>query len=250
MMIASMIAMLRNIRLVELEQVLSLGPVEAINNAPLRANNPLLRKPHGSRLLIVDDSSSPNAVTMNLIKTKLADYPDVYYGAVYGSPDSKVLDFCYAKLPQPRMFEWNFFRHFLLTECLLDLDGVICEDYINNRPETDRDPSFYKHLAEAKPLYLPAYRVKGIVTSRLERYRKETEDWLQRHGVEYGYLSMNPSSSPEERRMLCNHAEYKAKAYQADGTAKLFIESCWKQALSIKRLTDKPVLCIETMNLV
>lgn len=248
-MVASMISMLRNIRLICYEALLN-DPAMAIVNAPIRANNPLLRKPHGNRILLVDDSSSPNAVTMTLAKTKLEGHTDIFYGAVYGSPDSKVLDFCYKTIPLPRMFEWNFFRHHSLNYCLLDLDGVICEDYVNERPETDKDPAFYRHLEEAKPLYLPAYKVKGIVTSRLERYRKETEAWLERHGVEYGFLSMNPSSSPEERRMLCNHAEYKAKVYAAEPEAMLFIESSLRQAQAIKLKTKRPVLCIETMNLV
>ena len=246
---ASMIAMLRNIRMVDLDQLIQ-NPDTAVANAPLRSNNPLLRKPVGNRVLIVDDSSSYHGVTVTDLREKLANRKDTFFGAVYGSPGSNKLDFCYKEIPHPRMFEWNFKRNFLLGQCLLDMDGVICKDYVNRRPETDRDPEFYEHLKNVQPLYLPGHKVLGIVTSRLERYREETEDWLKRHGVSYGYLKMNPSSSPEERRMLCNHAEHKAKAYKDEPKAIAFIESSFSQAKAIFQLTFKPVICTDTMTLI
>ena len=45
--------------------------------------------------------------------------------------------------------------------------------------------------------YIP---VKKVVTSRMERYRKITEDWLKRNGIVYGELCMSVRTNAKDRK--------------------------------------------------
>lgn len=248
---AAYIALRRNIRLVELNDLLR-EPEGAIERAPLRETNPIVRygRRFGNKLLIVDDSSSTNSVTFTGLREKLADQTalDISYGAVYRASEKSKVDFFYREIRLPRMFGWNWYRHWWLQHALLDMDGVLCEDWMGDE-EKDSDPIFMEHLKHAKPLFLPDVPVKAIVTSRLQRYRKETEDWLRRHGVQYKHLIMHPAATPEARRKAADHAERKAHAYDKDKESVLFVESDIRQAKKIHNYTGKPVLCIDTMEM-
>lgn len=248
---ASYIALRRNIRLVEITDLLR-EPKGAIERAPLRDTNPIVkyRRRIGNKLLIVDDSSSDQSVTFTDLREKLdgSHDLDISYGAVYrAAPKSKV-DFYHREVPLPRMFGWNWYRHWWLQYAMLDMDGVLCEDW-NHRPEQDQDEEFRQHLISVKPLYIPDVPILAVVTSRLERYRQETADWLRRHRVHYKHLIMHPARTPEERRRAGNHAERKAAAYGKSRDANLFVESDIRQATKIHELTKRPVLCIDTMQM-
>jgi len=244
---ASYIALRRNIRLVELDSLLT-NPEQALSQAKLRTSNPIVRynKPYSSRILIVDDSTSHESVTIRAIKTQLGDRPEIAYGAVYRETTQSQVDYYYREIPKPRMFGWNWFRHWELQYALLDMDGVICEDW-KSGPEQDQDQRFLEHLVKVKPLYLPDVPVLGIVTSRLERYRELTTQWLAQHNVQYQTLIMHPAKTPEERRQARDHAQRKAAAYRQITQARLFVESDANQAKLIHQETGKPVLCIDTM---
>jgi uncharacterized HAD superfamily protein len=248
---AAYISLRRNIRLVELTDLLR-EPKGAIERAPLRETNPIVKYNSrvGNRLLIVDDSSSENSVTFTGLREQLAEQTalDVSFGAVYRAAPASKVDFYHREITLPRMFGWNWYRHWWLQHALLDMDGVLCEDW-KHRPEKNHDAEFVQHLKEVKPLYIPDVPIRAIVTSRLERYRKETQDWLWRHGVTYQRLIMHPARTPEERRQLNDHAERKAAAYAAQKDAVLFVESDIRQATKINQITKRPVLCIDTMEM-
>ncbi len=247
---AAYIALRRNIRLVAISDLLN-KPEGAISRAPLRNNNPKLRfkTSYGNRLLIVDDSSSDQSVTFSRLRNLLEDqqYLEISYGAVYRASSQSKVDHYYQELPQPRMFGWNWHRHWGLQSALLDMDGVICEDWAGP-PEQAEDEDFVRHVESAKPLYLPEVPVLGIVTSRIERYRQQTAAWLARHGVRYRHLVMHPASTPEERRQMRDHAERKGWALRDSPRATMFVESDIRQARTIAQMnTGKPVLCTDTM---
>ena len=248
---AAHIALRRNIRMVALNELLA-NPDGAIERAVLRKSNPVvcLKKPFGNRLLIVDDSASNKSVTFTELRKALAEQTtlEIHYGVVYRAGPASQVDHFYREVPMPRMFGWNWYRHAHLRSAMLDMDGVLCEDW-KRRPEVDEDPEFLRHVHEAKPLYLPDIPVRAIVTSRIERYRAATADWLDRHGVKYGQLIMHPATSPERRRAMNDHAERKANAYYRDAKATLFVESDAKQAATIFQITKAPVLCVDTMTL-
>lgn len=248
---AAYIALRRNIRMVDLTDLLR-QPEGAIERALIRESNPIIRygRKFGNRLLIVDDSSSSQSVTITKLKVQLASQTalDIRYAAVYRASESSRVDYFFKEIPQLRLFEWNWFRHWQLQTALLDMDGVICEDW-TGPPEKNNDPEFRKHLCTVKPLYLPDVPVKAIVTSRLERYRAETAKWLEQHGVIYGQLIMHPAKTPEERRALHDHGKRKAEAYIKNADSSLFVESDIRQAEVIHKLSQRPVLCTDTMTL-
>ena len=114
---AAYIALRRNIRMVELGTLLA-DPARALERSPLRDVNPVMwyKKPHGNRLLIVDDSSSEASVTFKELRHKLADQTtlEIQYGAVYRAAPSSQVDHFYREVPMPRMFGWNWHRHWQL----------------------------------------------------------------------------------------------------------------------------------------
>jgi len=248
---AAYIALRRNIRMVELTDLLR-EPEGAITRAPLRKTNPIVRdnRKFGNRLLIVDDSSSDRSVTIAGLREQLAAQTalNVSYAAVYRASERSKVDYFFREVPQLRMFEWNWFRHWQLKTALLDMDGVLCEDW-SGPPEQNNDPAFRNHLRTAKSLYLPDVPVRSIVTSRLERYRAEIMQWLESHGVQYSRLIMHPARSPEERRALGDHASRKAKAYIQSPDSSLFVESDIRQARVIHEQSNRPVLCTDSMEL-
>jgi len=248
---AGYIALRRNIRLVELTDLLR-EPLDAILRAPIRDTNPIVKynRQVGRRLLIVDDSSSDQSVTINGLREKLSDQMalDITYAAVYRASESSKVDLYYREVPQLRMFEWNWFRHWQLKTAMLDMDGVICENW-TGPPEQNDDPAFREHLNNAKPLYVPDVPIRTIVTSRLERYRAETQNWLERHNVHYQRLIMHPAKTPEARRQSGDHAQRKAAAYLQNPDSSLFVESDIRQARIIHERSSRPVLCTDTMEL-
>jgi uncharacterized HAD superfamily protein len=204
----------------------------------------------GNKLLLVDDAVSNNMVTFSGLMERLKEQKtfDISYGTVYAAGPRNELSHVFRYVPMPRMFGWNWYRHWWLQLALLDMDGVICEDW--RGVEQKNDPSYLDFLDNAKPLYLPEVRVRGIVTGRLEIYRKQTEAYLARHNVQYGQLFMYPGDDPVVRR----NSEYtserrKAAIYKADTQAMLFVESDKKQSQVIHQITRRPVLCVDTQEM-
>ena len=249
---AAYIAIRRNIRLVEITDLLR-QPDGAIGRAPMRKTNPIMRdnRPCGNRLLIVDDASSVNSVTFRDLQKRLQDQTslDISYGAVYRASSASVVDHYFREVPHPRMFGWNWYRHWWMRQGLCDLDGVLCEDW-TGPSEQDNDPVFMAHMKNAKPLYIPDVPVQAVVTSRLERYRDITKGWLREHGVSYDRLVMHPAATPEDRRSANDHARRKAAEYERDSKSTIFIESDVRQATAIHQITGKPVLCTDTMRMI
>jgi len=246
---ATYIATTRNIRLVDYDTLLEQpSQAMALATASLRLSNPMIRsnKPVGNRLLVIDDSSSADSVTMRYIVRLLAAHLqklnlEITYAAVYRESEKSKVDLWHKEIAQPRVFEWNWIRNWRMTSAMFDMDGVLCEDWIGN--EVEDGIRYKKHLLEARPLYIPQVPIHAIVTGRLEKYRVETEDWLKRHGVAYKYLLMHPAATPQERWRASDHATRKAEAYANEPKAIVFVESCLKQSHQIAKATQRPVLC-------
>jgi uncharacterized HAD superfamily protein/hypoxanthine phosphoribosyltransferase len=246
LMPASILATRRNIRLVSLSDLLR-SPETAIADAKLRDSNPKVRKqlPVSNRLLIVDDSTTSRAVTLGAIREQLKDVSQlqIRYGALYCESAASV-DLTFREVPQPRMFAWNWFRHWDLQFAALDMDGVICEDWLGQEQGVD-DPKYLNFIRTVRPLYVPEVRVKMIVTGRLSRYRAQTEEWLTRHGVQYESLSMCEMATPKQRLTSGEALARKVKLYANDSQLRLFVESDSKAAAAIARGACKPVLCMD-----
>jgi len=83
-----------------------------------------------------------------------------------------------------------------------------------------------------------------IVTSRLEKYRPETEEWLKLNMVKYKQLIMLDMKSKEERVQANVHSKNKALIYK-NSNCELFYESNYKQAKEIYNIAKKPVFCVD-----
>jgi uncharacterized HAD superfamily protein len=241
---ATLLALRRNVRLIDLNEFIQ-DPAKAIQASKLRSNNPACRKPIVNRVLVVDDCSSPHSASMSAIQERMPQsVVEIHYGAVYRAAMTSKVDRWHSDLPLPRLFEWNWFRHRLLNHSLLDIDGVVCADW-TLRPEKDDDPEFKQHLATAKALFIPEYPVLGFVTSRLAKFKPQTESWLKRHGCAWQHLKMSPHRNVSERRLAGDHGLQKGYYYREMEQAQLFIESNHKQAEQIVAVARKPVLSIE-----
>lgn len=201
-------------------------------------------------VLVVDDSvKSGSQMTDTRNRLEEREFPfDVQYGAIYISPKGhKYVDYWGDVVASPRVFEWNIVHHPVLKYSCMDIDGVLCRD---PTPEENDDGERYrKFLSEVKPNIVPNQRIDYLVTCRLEKYRSETEKWLDTHGIEYNTLVMMDMPTKEARQERGNHAQYKANVYDSTD-ASLFIESDQRQAAEITRRTNKPVFCYETKEMV
>jgi len=197
------------------------------------------------KVLILDDSCCSGR-QLAAVKESLAEMADRFqliYAAVYVTQSSQALvDIHFDVCPMPRAFSWNIMHHPLLTNACLDIDGVLCIDPTN---EENDDGSKYRHfLLNAPPLWIPTIEVGWLVTSRLEKYRPETEEWMKKNGVRYKELIMLNMESAVERRAAGCHGSYKGKVYR-DLSAELFIESNPGQAAEIAEISGKTVFCVD-----
>lgn len=207
-----------------------------------KANVSLPRK--ARHALIVDDTilSGNTLAHVKEIISKTFINQKVTYCAVYADPRSmELVDIYLEKLPSPRAFEWNIMHNSILEECCIDIDGILCKD--PTKKQNDDGPAYLNFLKNAEPLSLPSHTAGYLVTSRLEKYRRETEAWLQKHNIRYKQLHMLDLPDAKTRGRLNAHASFKAQVYKSYREAPLFIESEPHQAMAIARLTGRPALC-------
>lgn len=202
------------------------------------------------KILVVDDSIASGAA-MEECKESLKHLENQFsisYCAIYVIPGKeKMVDYFFEVVPLPRYFQWNIFNHTTLEKACFDIDGVLCVDPVAE--QNDDGEKYLDFVLNALPLFIPGSKIGTIVTSRLEKYRKETETWLARHNVKYNQLVMLDLPDMAARQKANSHAEHKAKTYMSKPYV-LFIESSMEQALEINRITKKPVLCTENFEMV
>ena len=201
-------------------------------------------------ILVVDDSVASGralAEVKDLLKDHSSRY-NIKYCVIYMSPGrEKSVDYYFENVALPRYFQWNIMNHTSLEKACFDIDGVLCED---PRPDQNDDGEKYiDFILNAPPLYIPGSKIGSIVTSRLEKYRKETETWLQKYNIKYNELIMLDLPDMKARQQANNHGTHKANAYNSKPYI-LFVESELGQAREINRLTKKPVFCTETFEMI
>ncbi|MBW4618427.1 MAG: hypothetical protein KME17_03445 [Cyanosarcina radialis HA8281-LM2] len=247
---ANILALHLNLPLTDLDSFLS-GRILGIGSTR-RHRKQVDRIQECRKIAIVDDSVWTGK-SMEIAKQKVKNAnisQPLIYAAIYAGPDSKDnVDLYFEVCPFPRLFEWNMMHHTYLSNACLSLEGVLCQEPTLELEKNDRDDNYINYLTTAKPLLLPTIPVGYIVTSRLEKYRNYTEDWLKEYGVTYKQLIMQDLSSIDARLTFNLPGTFKAKVYQQIGAA-LFIENHLDRAIKIANKASKPVLCLENRQLI
>ena len=242
---AGIIALLRNVAFTDLDGLMQ-GRVFAAGTQRSKPDyNP--DPATWRRILLVDDSiQSGRSMETALQRVQRGNRWEVTTCVVFGIESTLAkVDLTLELCPAPRMFEWNLMHHPWLASACVDIDGVLCID--PTAEENDDGPRYREFLSCAKPLYLPTVPVGALVSSRLEKYRTETENWLARSGIVYGALHLMDLNRAEDRRRLNTHALFKANVYSSNPDWRIFIESDPSQAETIAKLTGKAVVCVNGM---
>ena len=124
-----------------------------------------------------------------------------------------------------------------------DLDGVLCEDPTDE--QNDDGEKYIDFVLNAPLKVKPTFEIGYIVTSRLEKYRDITEQWLKNNGIRYKELIMMQYKTKEERIKSGAHGKFKGEKYKSLSDTNLFIESNLSQAEEIASISGKTVYCTE-----
>ena len=185
LLVANMIALILNKPLTDLEGLLS----ERIIQSGSTKKGGVDSIKECKKILVVEDSVASGA-SLQSAKDRITESDlrcDILFFAAYIEPEKEhMVDVFLDVLPQPRMFEWNIFHHWMIENSCVDIDGVLCID--PTEEENDDGEKYVEFLRTAPPRFIPTRRIKNIVSSRLERYRTNTEEWLENNGVEYENL--------------------------------------------------------------
>jgi hypothetical protein len=235
-LVAHVVALQRNMHLLDYQDIAARKPIKA---AVIRRGERALKD---GPVVVIDDTIRTGK-TLHAVRAKLgrktACGRDIRYGALYhrGGETEKVQapDHQFRKIQRFSLYGWNWAHTKAMTKMILDLDGVLCANGLS--------PS--KEWATARPLVVPTYPCRAIVTGRRECYRELTEAWLAQSGIKYGSLLMMPTDKDEHAKNggVVGH---KAMALKSDADAVAMIESDEWQAVEIAKKAGKPVLCTQS----
>lgn len=236
---AYMIALLLNVCCVDLDSFLNnsrvgKGSTRKVSKWP---NNTW----DANKVLLVDDSLKTGGSmreAVEEIESRVSH--DVTRLAIYVEKQNlKHTDIHFEVLPGPRIYQWNLFHNSIMHHSCMELEGVLCVKPTHQ--ELQEEKAYIKYVSGAKPLVSPAYQVQTILTSRPEKYREQTMQWLEEHNIECERLEMSKTMSDKGHPGL--YMSHKADYYKASG-ARLFIEMGEEAARRIAELSGKPVLCL------
>ena len=245
---ANLIALHLNLPLTDLEGFLTGRLIDS--GKRLKSKPDSTPNAEEGKALIVDDSVWTGSAMRDAKKRiSLVNRPrELFFCAIYVSAEGRSeVDIFFEEILGERIFEWNVMHSKIMTQSCVDIDGVLCVD--PTEEENDDGELYRQFLLNTAPLRIPSERIKSLVTCRLEKYRNYTEQWLKNKGVAYENLLMMDLPNKEARKAAGSHAEFKAAAYESTGS-KLFIESDHKQAMEIAKIANRPVLCMDTQQMV
>ncbi len=199
------------------------------------------------KILVVDDSIKFGG-QLNEVKKKLnyLNTLEFKYLSVFATSDTNgMVDHCLEIINKPRVFQWNLLNSWIYEYSCVDIDGVLCED--PSEEENDDGEKYLEFLLNARPKYTPPCKIDVLVTSRLEKYRSQTEVWLSKNGILYNNLEMLNVPDKKTRVRLGIHASFKADIYKKYVKTALFIESSKCQSETIHSMSGKNVFCVENM---
>jgi len=246
MLAANLIALQLNVPMTDVDGFLAGRTIGGGTRLRLAREHREARTAPGT-ILLVDDcvgGGTQMARVRDALDRAGVDQSNVCFLAPYVTPSARSkVDVFFDVVEMPRVFEWNVMHHGAMPTWCVDIDGVLCRDPSVN--ENDDGPLYEQFLTNVEPLLRPSTPIGWLVTCRLEKYRGLTEQWLARHGIEYGELIMLNVPTKAERQRLGNHGSFKGRIYRRLD-AELFIESSARQSPEIARAAGKSVWCVET----
>jgi len=198
-------------------------------------------------ILLFDDAMGLGE-TMNTAKQKIIENNKevkITTCVIFVEPYSVNKVDIYFQIFKDQFLPWNILKRGINRGCI-DMDGFLCEDV--PKGIDDDGEKYINFIKQSKQKFVPDKKLKYIVTGRLEKYRKITENWLKEHNIEYEKLIMCPAKNHEERRKI-NPAKYKANFYK-QSDALIFIESNYNEARIINEITKKPVYCSDICEMI
>lgn len=198
------------------------------------------------QILLVDDTINTGNAMRSVLKKLKKNNDNIIKFAVYGSPKNKLedIDFVCENCPLPRVFQWNIWKHDRAKYWATDMDGVLCRD--PTKKENDKGLKLENFYKNADPKFLFTKPVRYIITSREDRFRKVTEDWLYNHNIAYKKLIMKPTGSAGGNNF---NAKYKLQIIQSLADIEMYIESEPAQAKIISQSINVPVWCTDNQTL-
>jgi uncharacterized HAD superfamily protein/adenine/guanine phosphoribosyltransferase-like PRPP-binding protein len=241
---ANIVALALNVPLADLAGFLENRRFESGTSRKVDKN--FTHEVHESKHVLVIDDSVGTGHSIERVKRKIREAGlderiKITYAAIYVSPGKEnLVDLSFETVPMPRVFDWNVL-HTHLGDACVDIDGVLCVD--PTRAENDDSSNYIHFLKTATCLIKPKVEIGYLVTSRLEKYRPETEEWLHKNGIKFRELYMLDLPNAEARQRIGAHAQFKAKIFKQTHGARLFIESEEEQAKAIASLSGKHAYC-------
>jgi len=198
------------------------------------------------RILLVDDSVG-SGESLKKAYNKLLRYDKnliIKKAALISLPEGrKTVDYVFSIKKPKCIFEWQIIQGSKFTKMSVDMDGVLCEDCPIGISLIEEE--YIKWIKNAKPFMIPINEIDTIVTSRLEKYRAITEEWLKKNNVKYKNLRMMKLESD----YLKTHERVVSFKINILKSAKpeWFWESNFREAHEINKQTKIPVLCTDEM---
>lgn len=205
--------------------------------------------PATEKVAVVDDTVMTGNSFSALQPLLESTFKNYVRCAVYVNPKAKIKPDIWAiDLGWPHLLEWNLFNSVLSPNMACDFDGILCRDC---PPGSDDDgPRYLEFIRNAQPLYLPRkVPIPLIVTARIEKYRAETEGWLERHGIKCDRLIMHQAKTLADRQrddiaaFKARRFDRWAKKHLATPPPLAFIESEDWQARAIHEKTGRMTIC-------
>lgn len=244
MLVASIISLYLNLPLTDFESLLE---GKLYKSGRTKKNEGWISELCEARKILVVEDSSSTGNSLHEARSKSANFEfrdRIVMLIVYVNDETKGLaDLWFENVGGPRMFEWNYLHHSRLDNMCFDIDGVLCVD--PSEDDNDDGEKYIRFIRNAPTKVIPTYKIGYIITSRLEKFRSDTEYWLKKNNIQYGELIMMPFTSKEDRQKSGSHGTYKGNQYKRLKSTYMFIESNAKQAEEIARVSGKTVFCTE-----
>jgi uncharacterized HAD superfamily protein/adenine/guanine phosphoribosyltransferase-like PRPP-binding protein len=194
------------------------------------------------KILLVDDSCSSGS---SILKAKQI-IGKCTTACIYAPPGiGSIIDISLEKVSAPNQYEWSISHQpgSGVGNVAMDMDGVICEDCYTGNCD---DEKYANWLDNAKPLIIPCYKLKAIISNRLAKYKKQTVKWLKDHNVRYDNLYLwDIEKRPENIDLWTAHKVNALKGLDID----LLYESDPYQSSVISEKCKIPVICMSNKKL-